>query len=72
MGFAVSALLQRLEEGRVSKNGHLDAVLPKTRCERALRDAVDEIAARSERDISFVIRRYVREGVERDRKKAAK
>ena len=54
----------------MSKPAHLDSELPKTRCEQALRDAVDEIAAKSERDVAFVIRRYVREGVARDRKKA--
>lgn len=56
----------------MSKPAYLDAELPKTRCPQALRDAVDEIARRSERDVSFVIRRFVREGVERDRKQAAK
>ena len=55
----------------MSKPAHLDSELPKTRCERALRDAVDELAAKDQRDISFLIRRYVREGVARDRKKAS-
>ena len=56
----------------MSKPAHLDSELPKTRCEQALRDTVNELAAMNERDVSFLIRRYVREGVERDRKKVAK
>ena len=52
----------------MSKRGFLTAELPKTRCQQELRDAVDEIAAKCERDVSFVIRRFVREGVERERK----
>ena len=55
----------------MSKRGFLTAELPKTRCQQELRDAVDEIAAKCERDVSFVIRRFVREGVERE-KEAAK
>lgn len=47
--------------------GHLTAELPKTRCEPELKAAVENVARREQRDVAFVIRRYVREGVEREK-----
>ena len=58
--------------GHVSKPAYLDSELPKTRCEQSLRDAVEELAKRSERDVAFVIRRAVRELIEREKAAARK
>jgi predicted transcriptional regulator len=50
----------------MAANGNLTSDLPRTRCEPELRAAMDKIAAKDDRDVSFVIRRACRELVAKE------
>lgn len=47
----------------------LTAELPAIRVDPALKEQVDQLAARMERPVSFVVRRALRELIEREGKK---